>query len=252
MSSANDDLNTSVLKDSNAPNTQVTTTPLTPSKSQNRPSRKTAVSVTPQKFRTPRKQDNSPAKTPGSSSYSPRKKTPLKKLHKWRGIDEDLTKKATENLSHARQGAIAPNDFRLSDVYAIDNFEFHQHSSIDANAAVAFELNDVNYPGETHALSLFNIVVEVFSNPINCGYFNHTELDMIFSILTMSTEAQMLFARMIKRKLSWHRVKALNYPEVADDLLPVIKELVSVGLCTMGTKCLLTIFKSFMKKKSNA
>ncbi|XP_047357457.1 fanconi-associated nuclease 1-like isoform X1 [Vespa velutina] len=141
-------------------------------------------------------------------------------------VNIELTHTAIENMNFLKEGAILANNFDLQKIYADSSFIF-KYNRVDTRASEKYEYDDVIIPAETYAAILFMIVVNVFSNPINCGYFDKDEIDFIFSMFTLSIEAQMLFARILKRKYSWHRVGHLKYNNLADDLIPVCNELVS-------------------------
>ncbi|KAL2740672.1 fanconi-associated nuclease 1-like isoform X1 [Vespula squamosa] len=141
-------------------------------------------------------------------------------------VDKELTHTAIENMNLVKEGVILANNFDLQKIYAASSFTF-KYNRIDTRTSEKYEYNDVIIPTETYAALLFMIVVNVFSNPINCGYFDKDETDFIFSMFTLSVQAQMLFARILKRKYSWHRVKHLKYKNLADDMIPIYKELVS-------------------------
>ncbi|KAF7411508.1 hypothetical protein HZH66_000404 [Vespula vulgaris] len=146
-------------------------------------------------------------------------------------VDKELTHIAIENMNLVKEGVIVANNFDLQKIYASNSFTF-KYNRVDTRTSEKYEYNDVIIPTETYAALLFMIVVNVFSNPINCGYFDKDETDFIFSMFTLSVQAQMLFARILKRKYSWHRVTHLKYKNLADDLMPIYKELVSKSFFT--------------------
>ncbi|KAL0099203.1 hypothetical protein PUN28_020048 [Cardiocondyla obscurior] len=139
---------------------------------------------------------------------------------------EDLTSKAINYLNLAKEGAIANNDIDLEKVYSIGKFNY-QPKCIDTTITTKYEFDDVVIPEDMYSLHLFKAIVTVFSNPINCGYFDNTELDMIFSFLTLSRHAQALLIRMLKRQYKWHRINHIEYNEISNNLKPVFDELVS-------------------------
>lgn len=141
-------------------------------------------------------------------------------------VNTELTHTAIENMNFVKEGAILTNNFDLQKIYADSSFTF-KYNRVDTKASEKYEYDDVIIPTETYAALLFMIVVNVFSNPINCGYFDKDEMDFIFSMFTLSVKAQMLFARILRRKYSWHRVEHLKYNNLADDLIPFYNELVS-------------------------
>ncbi|KAK2577223.1 hypothetical protein KPH14_003369 [Odynerus spinipes] len=160
-------------------------------------------------------------------------------------VDRKLTITALENLNLVKEGAIQENNFDLETIYSSNSFTF-KYNRVDTTVSMRYEYCDVVVPTETAAAHLFMIIVNVFSNPINCGYFNKEETDFIFSMLTLSVQAQMLLARMLKRKHSWYRVEHLtNKYKITDDLVPICKELVSKSFftCNIENEKLSTFFK---------
>ncbi|XP_014603918.1 PREDICTED: fanconi-associated nuclease 1-like isoform X1 [Polistes canadensis] len=177
----------------------------------------------------PSKQRNltfTPKKTSTKEVSSPSSKSPKKlNLYFRQIVNTDLTRTAIENMNLIKEGAIPGNNFNLQKIYASSSFTF-RYNCVDTRVSEKYEYNDVAIPTETYAAHLFMIAVNVFSNPINCGYFDKEETDFIFSMLTLSIEAQILFARILKRKYSWHRVEHLKYQNLINDLTSICKELV--------------------------
>ncbi|EZA59668.1 Fanconi-associated nuclease [Ooceraea biroi] len=147
---------------------------------------------------------------------------------------EELISTTIDNLNLAKEGAIANNDIDLERVYSDRKFDY-EYSHIDTTTSTRYEISDVVVPVDMYSLHFFLVVVIVFSNPINCGYFNEHELNLIFSLLTLSRGAQALFIRMLKRKHAWHRVSSIKYAEVSDDLRPTFDELVSRSIFKSST-----------------
>jgi len=147
-----------------------------------------------------------------------------KKLFKDR--TEELMSMTIDNLNLAKQGAIADNNIELEKIYSSRKFKY-KYSRTDTTTSTKYEINDIIVPVDTYSLHFFLVVITVFSNPINCGYFNEHELDLIFSLLILSRNAQALFIRMLKRKHIWHRINSIKYTEIANDLKPIFDELIS-------------------------
>ena len=195
----------------------------------------------------------SPQRIQRSSSFSP-KKSPRSPAIKSRisfsprkifgeNLESESVRKAIENLNLHKQGAIVPNDFDLEKIYASRNWKVN-YRSLRTDEVNKFELKDIIFPKEKHADNLFTIIIDVFSNVINCGYFDERELDLIFSTLTLSAKTQMLLARLLKRKKSWHRVAGIQYPEIASDLHIYFNELVEKGFCDSSKFSMLKIFST--------
>lgn len=179
--------------------------------------------------------NTTPIKTPTRNAkppFSPRVKTTPHKARSDR-VDTDLATRAVENLNQAKQGVIPLNDFDLEAIYAKKSFEL-EYGSLDTSTAIKYEAKDLRDPEDKHADHFFMVLVNVFSEPMNCGYFNDYELDTIFSLLTLSPKAQSLLVRMLKRKRGWHRVTAIQYPEIDPDLKPFFRELVEHGFLDDG------------------
>ncbi|EFN62889.1 Coiled-coil domain-containing protein MTMR15 [Camponotus floridanus] len=182
------------------------------------------------------------------SKFSPKTSSPIKnalnesqrhaKLARrklFKDKTEELLSKMIDNLNLAKEGAIANNDINLEKVYSSGTFSY-KYNSIDTSASTRYEINDVIIPVDTYALHFFSVIVTVFSNPINCGYFDEDELDFIFSLLTLSRNAQALLIRMLKRKHMWHRISHIKYDEISNDLKPIFDELVSRSIFKSSTE----------------
>lgn len=226
-----------------------------PSISPKKPRLDTASSTnsTPLKVRSPnsinssqRKGSFTPKTTPqrnNNGSPQANKFTPRKLFFPDR-ININNVQQSIENLNLVRQGSIALNEFDLESTYREKEFSI-VYSDIVSDSE-KFELKEINFPKEKHADHLLMIVMDVFTNPINCGYFFKTELDLIFSLFTLSSQAQSLFVRLLKRKLGWHRInlKSLQYTEISEDLNPFFQELVKNGFCSSGNIFQSTSFMS--------
>ncbi|XP_015588319.1 fanconi-associated nuclease 1 [Cephus cinctus] len=206
------------------------------SSSESKPSKKSSTWIlrTPTKL-SPRKLENLVKISSTSPSKSPKYKQSLspRKLFSER-IDMDLVQQAVENFNLAKQGAIKSNNFNLEEIYlkGLDKEFKMEYGTLNLNAAVMYDVTDLKYPSEKHAAHVFAIITEVFSRGVNCGYFNEEELDITFSILTLSHKAQMLLARMLKRKRTWYRISDIKYNEIDMDLIPVFQELIKHNMGT--------------------
>lgn len=182
--------------------------------------------------------NSSPKKKPqsnGSRSVTKHLKHrgPRKLFHE--AIDTGRVSDMIENLNLSRAGVFPKNQFNLEEFYSSTNSEADVVVECNMDDIfLAYDFNGVIIPRDKHAEHLFYIITDVFSNAINCGYFDDRELDTVFSILTLSEKAQMLFARMIKRKHDWIRVSSVKYPEIDDDLRPYFQELETHDLYTSG------------------
>ncbi|KAL6425458.1 hypothetical protein ACFW04_009559 [Cataglyphis niger] len=182
------------------------------------------------------------------SKFSPKTSSPIKKAldesHRYAKVErrklfkdrtEELLSATIDNLNLAKEGAIANNDFNLEKVYSSGKFSY-KYNPINTSASIRYEINDVIIPTDMYSLHFFLIVVTVFSNPINCGYFDEEELNFIFSLLTLSKHAQALLIRMLKRKHTWHRISNIKYDEISNDLKPIFDELVSRSIFKSNTE----------------
>ncbi|XP_023246169.1 fanconi-associated nuclease 1 isoform X2 [Copidosoma floridanum] len=207
---------------------------------------KTTFPETPRKngYQTPLKvtSPNKLNSTGKKSNFLPKEMTPQKKISPSKTISPrklffadrviiDTVQQAVENLNLVRQGSITLNEFDLESIYEEKNFSFVYSDNIDPTSQ-KFELKDIIFPREKHADHLLMIVMDVFSEPMNCGYFLKDELNKIFQLFTLSLEAQTLFVRLLKRKIGWHRTSNIKYLEIASDLTPFFKELIEKGFCT--------------------
>lgn len=183
------------------------------------------------------------------SKFSPKTSSPIKNAldesHRYAKLarrklfkdsrTEELLSATIDNLNLAKEGAIANNDFNLEKVYSSGIFRY-KYNPIDTSTSTRYEINDVVVPTDMYSLHFFLIIVTVFSNPINCGYFEEDELNFIFSLLTLSKRAQALLIRMLKRKHTWHRISNIKYDEISNDLKPIFDELVSRSIFKSSTE----------------
>lgn len=182
----------------------------------------------------------SPVKSPGSSSkFSPKTSSPIKQsLDKLpRSVNmarrrlfndkmEELMSIAIDNFNLAKEGAITDSNINLEKIYSSREYNYN-YSKIDTTTSIKYEFSNIIIPTETYSRHFFLIIANVFSKPFNCGYFDKDELDLIFSLLTISRNAQELLIRMLKRKHTWHRVDNIKYENISTNLKPVFDELVS-------------------------
>ncbi|XP_077278968.1 fanconi-associated nuclease 1 isoform X2 [Temnothorax americanus] len=166
----------------------------------------------------------SPIKDALDRSSPGRAKTARRKLFKDKTVESISV--MINNLNLAKEGAIANNDIDLEKAYSNRRFNY-RYNPIDTTVTTRYEINDVVVPTDMYSLHFFQVIVTVFSNPINCGYFNQAELDLIFSLITLQKPAQALFIRMLKRKHTWHRISNIKYDEISNDLKPIFDELVA-------------------------
>ena len=166
------------------------------------------------------------------SLFSPRVKLSPSKSRK-EPMDTELVLQAVENLNQLKQGIIPENDFDLEKIYLGKSFTF-EYGILKAETAIKYEARDVCIPKERNANNLFMALVKVFAEPINCGYFNEAEIDVIFLVLTMSSQAQSLLARMLVRRRGWHRVDSIEYLDIAADLTKVLQELIDRRIFDVG------------------
>ncbi|XP_039306168.1 fanconi-associated nuclease 1 [Solenopsis invicta] len=162
-----------------------------------------------------------------------RAKMVRRKLFKER--TEKLVSTMINNLNLAKEGAIANNNIDLEKAYSSKIFNY-RYNPIDTTASTRYEINDVVIPTDMYSLHFFLAIVIVFSNPINCGYFDRDELDLIFSLITLRKSAQALLIRMLKKKHTWHRVSNIKYDEISTDLKPIFDELVSRSIFKSNTQ----------------
>lgn len=198
------------------------------------------------KLRTPDKSPFLPADSNSTSAskksnYSPKvasAKSPrniaVKKLFR-HIVDTEVVKQAIECMNLAKQGAILPNNFDLDQIYSKGTFVF-QYSPINTKALTKYEPNEITYTDDLKSQVLVATIFTVFSNPVNCGYFSEDELDFIYSIITLPKKAQMLLARMIRRKNTLYRKSGIDYPEIDSDLRDAFEILASRSICTFDTK----------------
>ncbi|XP_076292519.1 fanconi-associated nuclease 1 isoform X2 [Lasioglossum baleicum] len=175
------------------------------------------------------------------SKYSPRKpsgKSPKKQMTE-RLFDQfvniDIAKIVIEHMNLAKQHAIPLNNFNLEEIYSTDTFDYLYYQ-ISTEATVNYQLDNVNLPRDLKAKVLIGSILAVLSKPFNCGYFKETELDFLYSVLTLPEKGQMLLARIITRKRGWHRKRTINYPEISSDLQDVFNILESQCICSSKLK----------------
>ncbi|XP_063985984.1 fanconi-associated nuclease 1-like [Diachasmimorpha longicaudata] len=197
----------------------VSVSPETPTKGRNSaalrtPERSSKLKLSLQKNRVSEsplnKLETPPARTP--STFSPTKMSPTKRHYYPRKIFKESINLGTvvENLNLARQGVIPMNDFDLGEIYETGEFKF-QWGTMDTSAAEQYDISDVVVPMSKHSERLLEMISWVFAEPANCAYFDEEERDMIFRILTLKQEEQVLLAIMLKREIRWFRVNKQNY-----------------------------------------
>ncbi|CAK9817589.1 Fanconi-associated nuclease 1 [Anthophora quadrimaculata] len=173
-------------------------------------------------------QSRSPFKT--ASSRSPR--TTVGKGQFVESKDDDIVIQAIKNMNLARQGVIPLHNFNLIKIYSTNTFNY-QYSSVDGETFMKYNVKDINLSRDLNSKILLTTIFRVFSNHINCGYFDENDLDFIYSIITLPASAQMLLVRLIKRNRTWLRGSKIKYPEIeVDDLKDTFKILVSRSICT--------------------
>lgn len=148
---------------------------------------------------------------------------------------EELLSATINNLNLVREGAIANKDINLEKAYSSGIFNY-TYNPINTTASTRYEINDVVTPIDMYSLHFFLAIVTVFSNPVNCGYFDRDELDLVFSLITLRRSAQALLIRMLKRKHMWHRISNIKYDEISSDLKPIFDELVSRSIFKSNTE----------------
>ncbi|CAK9833657.1 Fanconi-associated nuclease 1 [Anthophora retusa] len=182
--------------------------------------------------------NNNPPSTPGqsrspfkaASSRSPR--AIVRKGQFVESKDDDIVIQAIKHMNLARQGAIPLHNFNLIEVYSKNTFNY-QYSSVNGETFVKYNVKDINLSRDLNSKILLTTIFRVFSNHINCGYFDKNDLDFIYSIITLPASAQMLLTRLIKRNRTWFRGCKIKYPEIeVDDLKDTFKILVSRSICT--------------------
>ena len=198
------------------------------------------------KLRSPDKSPFSPADSNSTSAskksnYSPKvasAKSPRNiavKKHFRDIVDTEVVKQAIECMNLAKQGAIPPNNFDLDKIYSKGTFAF-QYSPINTKAPTKYEPNEITYTDDLKSRVLVATIFIVFSTPVNCGYFSEDELDFVYSIVTLPKKAQMLLARMIRRKNTLYRKSSIDYPEIDSDLRDAFEILASRSICTFDTE----------------
>ena len=171
-------------------------------------------------------------------SYTPRisfgNKSP-KIIEKKNLFDENINNsiiiQTIKNMNLVKQGGISLHNFDLEKIYSKNTFNY-QYNDINTENLTKYELNNINLSNDLNSKILFTTIFSVLSLPINCGYFDENDLNFIYSIITLSKNAQMLLARMIKRKRKWFRKSNISYPEIDTDLKDIFQILVSRSICT--------------------
>ncbi|XP_066597627.1 fanconi-associated nuclease 1-like isoform X2 [Prorops nasuta] len=167
--------------------------------------------------------------TPVKRLFSQKKTASYKLIFK--SNEEDIIIKAIEQLNLAKQGSIPLNDYNLHEIYTFNNFKV-EYAKLNTMATTEYKLEDVVIPSEFNSLHLFMMMVNVFSNPVNCGYFSEDELDIVFSMLTLPNTAKYLLTCLVKRKQSWKRISSLRIPHLTENLEPIFEHLESCSFCT--------------------
>ncbi|XP_044008238.1 fanconi-associated nuclease 1-like isoform X2 [Aphidius gifuensis] len=166
------------------------------------------------------------------NSFSPRK------ILTEQTQDKSSIPDAIENLNFFKQHVIVENDFNLDEIYS-SKF-IMPYGPVDTKTSIMFDYKDLNIPRpecyqEKDAERLFMLIIDVFINPINPGYFTEDEIDMIYSIMTLSIGAQILLSRMIRRKIRWTRKRDFEKEEIDGSIDLQLKELINRKL--LITQC---------------
>lgn len=186
---------------------------------------------------------STPSSTPKKSNYtskvSPDKSPRISSRRKLFGenIDTDILTRAIKYMNLAKQDVIS-HEFDLKNIYFTKTFDTYSDidNNINSEVATEYKLSDIDLCDDLNSETLFTTIFLVLSNPTNCSYFNEDELDFIFSIITLPKDAQMLLARMIKRKRTWFRKSSIVYPEIATELKRTFEVLASRSICSFDIK----------------
>lgn len=146
-------------------------------------------------------------------------------------INNSIIIQTIKNMNLVKQGAISLHNFDLEKIYSKNTFDY-QYNDINTENLMKYDLNNINLCNDLNSKILFITIFSVLSLPINCGYFDENDLDFIYSIITLPINAQMLLAKMIKRKRKWFRKNNINYPEIDTELKDIFQILVSRSICT--------------------
>ncbi|XP_060828219.1 fanconi-associated nuclease 1-like [Bombus pascuorum] len=185
---------------------------------------------------------STPSTTPKKSNYTSKvpsdkslRISPRKKLF-GENIDTAILTEAIKCMNLARQDV--SHKFDLTSIYFKNTFDTYSNidNNINSEAVTKYKLSDIDLCDDLNAKTLFITIFLVLSNPINCSYFNEDELDFIFSIITLPKNAQMLLARMIKRKRTWFRKSSVVYPEIATELKHTFEVLALRSICSFDIK----------------
>uniref|UniRef100_UPI00358E825A fanconi-associated nuclease 1 n=1 Tax=Myxine glutinosa TaxID=7769 RepID=UPI00358E825A len=69
----------------------------------------------------------------------------------------------------------------------------------------------------------------VFEEEEDRRLFNVEDFDTLYRFYNLSATSKKLYVRLFQRKWQWLRAARLNYPEIADDLVEAVDELVQMG-----------------------
>ncbi|XP_057322349.1 fanconi-associated nuclease 1-like [Microplitis mediator] len=175
--------------------------------------KKFQIKVTPKKSSSPSKMEDK--KRSGVSLSQVQKKLRLD--------DPEDSESDSVNLTQP----YVPMDFDLEKIYREKHFDIEFGSVV---MSMCEEVKRLRPSENKHVQQLFSAVYNTLTLPINCAYFNEEELNVIRSMLSLTDDAKILLARLLKWKDSWHRVKKISGQLEIEFTSASFQELVDKGI----------------------
>ncbi|XP_034951589.1 fanconi-associated nuclease 1-like [Chelonus insularis] len=130
---------------------------------------------------------------------------------------------------------VEPKEFDLETIFAEKIFDVKYGSLINS---MIEDVKIMECGKNKHVERLFAAIVDVFSMPMNCVYFNKSELNFVRRFLTISEKAQIVLARLLKWKPGWYRVSKVSLQLEMPVYEQIVKELTENGFfdCDYSTE----------------
>ncbi|CAL1262121.1 unnamed protein product [Larinioides sclopetarius] len=116
---------------------------------------------------------------------------------------------------------------------------------LEDDAVFSEELSDTNEKDEKQSsqknyipyyiANFKHILLTVLNEEDNQVLFNEEDMKSIAAFKAASDAAQKLYVRLFQRKYKWLRINKINYPDITQDPLFTLEELVKIGLVDSGS-----------------
>lgn len=107
----------------------------------------------------------------------------------------------------------------------IEQLDSHEENWLRPESLISTK-EDISSSNDYKLLNFRNIIDFTLHDSSNLHLFNEEDWKIIERLTSLSVPAQKLFIRLYLRKHQWIRLARIKYPDVADDLDPLLEELV--------------------------